>query len=251
MDKDKEYLRKGVVYREVQDEKAKRRGTGFLGFISELDWLMSLELEEGRPLDETKITTGIKISVFSTGFSTALMMHTFTLFGLTIAWIFFLWGLNDNPPKWLIIGGYLFVLFMGLAFKFIVPIWLVDTYYLYPKGVVYTYLEWFIWGFTLGVFLPELGYFFLQLIAEGIVFLLKGTDIYQKIYPYLERYAPQLLSPWWLLVDFLAVLLSFIPPIVLYLYKRYHPLGKYPWLPLDFIPEDSDEKELEKYLKKD
>jgi len=51
MDKNRTYT--STIYDEHRKEKAERRGTGFVGFLSDLDWMLSLELEEGRTIMQT------------------------------------------------------------------------------------------------------------------------------------------------------------------------------------------------------
>lgn len=244
-----DWQQKGVIYRETQDEKAKRRGQGLLGFISELDWLLSLELEEGKPLDETKITTGQKVYIFEIGFLNGLGIHGLVLFGLSLAFILFLYG-TPNAPDWLPYVGWGVVLLIALLIKVLIPWWFLNTYYLYPRGVVYTYLLWFLWGFSLGLFVADFIGLIVSLGIKVILFLFEGTELYQKVFPYIQKYAPQFTSWWWLPVELLMPLLAFAGPFLLWLYKKKKPLGRYPWLPLDFIPDDRNEKELEELLKK-
>jgi hypothetical protein len=244
-----DYQKKGIVYREIQDEKAKRRGTGFLGFISDLDWLLSLELEEGRPLDATKITTGQKVYIFEIGFILGFGVHGAVLFGLTVAFWLFLYG-TQNAPVWISHLGYGVVLLFSLLIKLAIPLWFLETYYLYPRGVIYTYLLWFLWGYAFGLFLPDLGMLLIFLFVKGGLFLVEGTDFYKRIYPYIEKYAPQFTSWWWFIIEFILSFFSFAPPFLLYFWRKLKPLGKYPWLPLDFIPDENSEKELEELLKK-
>ena len=72
-------------YQQHREEQAQKSGTGFLGFISTLDWLRSIELEEGRPLDETKITFAQKVYAFTQGTGFGAGMHSIVLFIVSLS----------------------------------------------------------------------------------------------------------------------------------------------------------------------
>jgi len=232
-------LRKGSLYRETQDELAKRRGSGFLAVISELDWLLALELEQGKPLDENKITTSQKVWVWEKGFLFGLGIHSAVLFSLTISFALYLYAL-DGPP-WLGKFAYAFLLLLSvLILKFGIPLWFLNSYYIYPRGIVTTYLSWLLWGYSFGLFLADLIYFLFSLLSKAIVWILGFSEFWEKIHNFIEKYLPQLTSFWWILADLILLPLSFLPVFLLYYWKRKHPLGRYEWLPLDYVPEDED-----------
>ncbi|GEM_PF-1760705 len=236
---DNDYLRKGVLYRESQDELAKRRGSGFLALISELDWLLALELEQGKPLDENKITTTQKVWVWEKGFLFGLGIHSATLFVLTLSFALYLYALDGPPWVGKVAYGILLLLSV-LILKVAVPLWFLKTYYLYPRGAVATYLSWFLWGYSFGLFLADLMYFIFALLGKATVWLLSLSDFWRSVHSFVEKYLPQFSSFWWLLADLGTLPLAFLPIFLFYRFKRKHPLGRYPWLPLDHLPEEDE-----------
>ena len=235
-----ELLKKGTLYRESQDELAKRRGSGFLALISELDWLLALELEQGKPLDENKITTSQKVWVWEKGFLFGLGIHSAVLFVLTLSMALYLYAL-DGPP-WVGELGYgLLLLFSILVLKVAIPLWFLNTYYLYPRGVVATYLSWFLWGYSFGIFLADLLYFLFILVGKLGIWLVSFSDIWESIHSFVEKYLPQFGSTWWLLADFFNIPLAFLPILLFHRWRKKHPLGRYPWLPLDHLPEEDED----------
>ena len=231
-----------TIQEEHKREKAERRGVGFVGFLSDLDWMLSLELEEGRPLDETKITTAQKFSSFNQGMAFGISLHSAVLFFVSIAFYSLLWSFkieNDILIHLVWLGSVLF----SLAIKIAIPLWLIEDYYIFPRGITYTYLSWFLLGYSIGLFIPEFFYVLLISLFMGIYFVMKSaitSDWWIKAVQIIEKYLPHYADFKWLPVHIFLLTLSFSPYWLLKRYKKKHPMQKYEWMPLDFVPEDEN-----------
>ena len=228
-----------ATYNKHLEEKAERRGTGFVGFLSDLDWTLSLELEEGKPLDETKITTAQKLYYFGQGLSFGGIMHGLVLFGLSFA--FYLWIFSAGVEnEYLIHSIFWIITAFGFGMKVIIPLWILDEYYTFPFGVTYTILAWFIYGYSLGLFIPEFIYSVILTIL-GFGYLILKDLPYEWMFKatvFIQKYLPQYADIRWIPFHFFMAFLSFLPNVVLFIYRKRHPVKKYKWLPLNHIPED-------------
>lgn len=230
-----------TAYEQHKEEKAKRRGTGFVGFLSDLDWMLSLEIEEGRPLDHTKITTAQKFHTFNQGLVFGLALHTPVLFIGSFLIYTLLWSLHIESSWGVHAIWFLSVLF-SLTIKIYLPKWLIDEYYIFPKGITYTYLSWFLAGYTLGLFIPEFIYFiavvtfilFYQVFNEPLMYY----QWWKKASYIIAKYLPHFAELKWIPVHFFLLLLSFSPILLLKLHRKRHPFQETKYMPLDFIPKD-------------
>ena len=231
-----------TIYDEHKREKAERRGTGFLGFLSDLDWMLSLELEEGRPLDDSKITTAQKFFAFNQGFKFGLGIHSAVLFAMNISLYSLIWSFHLENPIWINLIFFVSVLF-SLLVKIAIPIWLLEDYYVFPKGITYTYLSWFLTGYSFGIFVPELIYFISIVILATLYYVFHDINFgqwYITSMQILKKYFSHYIDYKWLPFHFAMLLLSFLPLVIKNWYKKKNPLKSYEWMPLDFIPDDKD-----------
>lgn len=228
-------------YWEHKEEEARKTGTGFLGFISTLDWLKSIEMEEGRPLDETKITFAQKVYAFTQGAAFGSSMHSIVLFLLSLALYSLIYSMHLKNYFAVMFIHFLVMLF-SLMLKLVIPLWMVQDYYLFNRGITYTYLRWFISGYSLGLFIPE---FFYTLFV--VIFIL----IYNAIVPdfmeiekvkivseFLNHYFPQFTSLYFIPVHIIFLFMSYLPSWVLRYMEKKYPVSRYQWMPLDYIPDD-------------
>ncbi len=230
------------VYEQHKQEKAKRRGVGFVGFLSDLDWMLSLEIEEGKPLDETKITTAQKFHTFSQGIAFGLSVHTPVLFIVSSAFYLLLYATPELQNK---IGSsiiFLLTILFSLSVKVLIPKWLIDDYYIFPKGITYTYLSWFLGGYSLGLFIPEFIYFLGILFFMGMFNLVDEPMMYYDWWYSFSEFVKVYLSHFvefkWLPLHFFMLILTFFPIYLLKRHRKKHPFEKKKWMPLDFVPED-------------
>jgi len=224
-------------YNQHLEEKAERRGTGFVGFLSDLDWMLSLELEEGRPLDETKITTAQKLYFLGQGFKFGGSLHALTLFGLSFAFYLVLFTAKIEN-HYVIHGVFWFITAFGFVLKLIIPLWLITEYYTFPRGITYTTLSWFIYGYSLGLFFSELLYtVFLTFLSIGYL-VIRDYDWMYSISIFIDKYLPQYSDIKWIPVHLFFAFMGFLPNLVLKIYRKRHPIKKYKWMPLNHIPEE-------------
>jgi len=238
MDKSRAYS--STIYDEHKKEKAERRGTGFVGFLSDLDWMLSLELEEGRPLDETKITTAQKFWVFNQGLKFGIEIHFAILFLMSIALYSLLWSFKIEN-EWLIHAIFGLNLLFSLAVKLAIPLWLLEDYYVFPKGITHTYLSWFFFGYSIGLFIPEFFYILIISLFMGIYWILKesiDSQWFFSLVQIIDKYLPHYADFKWLPFHFIFLLFSFAPMWLIKIWRKKKPMETYPWTPLDFIPKD-------------
>ena len=229
-----------LLYDEHRNEKAERRGTGFLGFLSDLDWMLSLELEEGRPLDDSKITTAQKFFSFNQGFKFGIGVHSAVLFMMSLALYSLLWSFKIENPI-LIHAIFFGNVFFSLLVKIAIPLWLIEDYYVFPKGITYTYLSWFMVGYSIGIFVPEFVYVMVVALFMGVHWILQDSltaDWFVKVNKIITKYFSHYTDWRWLPFHIFMLFLSFSPYWLLKWWKKRNPLKSYEWMPLDFIPKD-------------
>jgi len=217
-------------------ERAARRGTGFLGFLSDLDWMLSIELEEGKPLDDSKITTAQKMFSFNQGIKFAMGIHSAILFALTPAIYSYIWTLHIQN-EWGVHILFLITIIFSLLVKIAIPLWLIEDYYVYPRGITYTYLSWFIFGYSLGLCIPEFIYLMIITIIAGIYFIFKAS-VQSSWYAVIDKYAGHYLDWQWLLFHYAFFFVNFLPIYLLKKMKKKKPMPYLKWQPLNFIPPE-------------
>lgn len=237
-----------TVYDQHKREKAERRGVGFVAFLSDLDWMLSLELEEGRPLDDTKITTAQKFHVFGQAMAFGFGLHSAILLMMSIAFYSLLWSMHIESQ---IVAHFLWfgVIIFSLLVKFGIPLWLLEDYYIFPKGITYTYLSLFFFGYSLGLFIPELLYFLTILFFMGTYYILDATltmQWWKTFSAFADKYLHHYTSWKYLPVHFLLLVLSFAPMWLLKRWRKKYPIETYPWIPLDFIPDEGGDGNIKK-----
>jgi hypothetical protein len=216
---------------DLHEEKAQREGKGLIGFLSDLDWLKAAELTDGRPLDEAKITTSERLFIFLRGSKLAAGAHF--LIGLAdfVLLILFTWLGFPILAKFL-------SFILEISAKVLLPMYLLKQYYLFPRGLVYTYLKNYLLGMTTTFFI----FGFIAMLLKTIVFafanLLKGTGGgVEKVIDFLEKWYPPVVNPFYFTFEWLMVFLSLFPTIYFYYYVKHHPLIEKPYIPLDYIPK--------------
>lgn len=231
-----------TIYEQHKRERAERRGVGFVAFLSDLDWMLSLELEEGRPLDDTKITTAQKFHIFGQGLGFGFGLHSAILLMMSLAFYSFLWSMHIESQfvAHLLWFG---VIIFSLLVKFGIPLWLLEDYYIFPSGITYQYLSWFFFGYSLGLFIPELIYFFTILFFMGLYTILDITltqQWWKDFSSFADKYLHHYTSWKYIPIHFLLLVLSFAPMFLLRRWRKKYPIESYPWIPLDFIPSEED-----------
>ncbi len=231
----KNYVRK-TAYDKIREEDAQRRGTGFITVLSDLDWYLSLELDEERPLDERKITTNQRLFQILKGVEFGMMMHAGVLMGLSLSVGLLLWSMKVVNP--IIINlAWFYVLFMSLAVKIGISYWLVDRYYIFPKGITYTYLSNFLGGYSVGLFIPEFFMFLFSSVLSFMFFILKEKHITNKFILFIHKYLPHFTDIKFIPINFISLILCFAPIFVLR-FRRKKSTLEAKFMPLDYIPED-------------
>jgi hypothetical protein len=216
---------------DLHEEKAQREGKGFVAFLSDLDWLKAAELTDGRPLDETKITTSEKLFIFLRGSKYAAGSHL--IIGLTDFVLLAIFTYFGFP-----IIAKLFSFMLEISVKVLLPMRLLKQYYLFPRGLVYTYLKNFLSGMTTTLFT----FGFIAMLLKTVIFvfanLLKGTGGgVEKVIDFLEKWYPPVVSPWYFGFEWIMLILSFFPIAYFYHYTKRYPLIEKPYIPLDYIPK--------------
>jgi hypothetical protein len=216
---------------DLHEEKAQREGKGLIGFLSDLDWLKAAELTDGRPLDEAKITTSEKLFIFLRGSKLAGGFHFLIGVFDFVLIIMFTWL---GIPVLSKVVSFL----LELLGKIFLPIYLIKEYYLFPRGLVYTYLKNYLLGLSTTFFI----FGFVSAILKTIIFvfanILKGTGGgIEKIITFLEKWYPPVVNPYYFAFEWLMVFLSLFPVIYFYYYAKKHPLREKPYIPLDYIPK--------------
>jgi len=219
---------------DLHEEKAQREGKGLIGFLSDLDWLKAAELTDGRPLDETKITTSEKLFLFFRGSKLAIGSHF--LIGLADFVLLILFTWLDFPILAKVIS-----FMLEITVKILFPTYLVNQYYLFPRGLVYTYLKNYFLGMTTTFFI----FGFVVMILKTVVFafanLLKGTGGgIEDVIIFLEKWYPPVVNPYYFGFEWIMLLLSFYPTVYFYYYVKHHPLIEKPYIPLDYIPKTDE-----------
>jgi hypothetical protein len=216
---------------DLHEEKAQREGKGLIGFLSDLDWLKAAELTDGRPLDEAKITTSERLFIFLRGSKLAAGSHF--LIGLAdfVLLVLFTWIGFPILAK-------ILSFMLEVAVKIFLPMYLLKQYYLFPRGLVYTYLKNYLLGITTTFFI----FGFIAMILKTVVFafanLLKGTGGgVEKVIDFLEKWYPPVVNPFYFTFEWIMVFLSLFPTIYFYYYVKHHPLIEKPYIPLDYIPK--------------
>jgi hypothetical protein len=216
---------------DLHEEKALREGRGLIGFLSDLDWLKAAELTDGRPLDEAKITTSEKTFIFLRGSKLATGSHF--LIGLAdfVLLVLFTWLGFPILAK-------IFSFMLEISVKVLLPMQLINQYYLFPRGLVYTYLKNYLLGMTVAFFI--FGFITMSLKTLIFVFanLLMGTGGgVEKVIVFLEKWYPPVVNPYYFAFEWIMVFLSLFPTVYFHYYVKRHPLIEKPYIPLDYIPK--------------
>jgi len=233
----KQYIRK-TVDDKVKQEEAQRRGTGFITVLSDLDWYLSLELDEERPLDERKITTNQRLFQIMKGVEFGAMVHAGVLMGLSLSVGLLLWSFKATNPV-IINLAWFYVLGMSLLLKIGIAYWLVDRYYIFPKGITYTYLANFLGGYSVGLFIPELFMFIASSILSFMFFVFHEKHITNKVIVFIHKYFPHFTDVYFIPINFVSLLLCFAPYLILRLRRKKSTLEE-KFMPLDYMPKDDE-----------
>jgi len=234
--------RKQAIRRSVDDaikkEEAQRKGSGIITVLSDLDWYLSLELDEERPLDDKKITTNQRLFQIVKGVEFGTMVHASVLFGLSLSVGVVLWSMHVTSP--LVINlAWFYVLGMSLALKIGVAYWLIDSYYIFPRGITYTYLANFLGGYSVGLFIPEFFLFLFTLFMVFVFYIIKSDHYSNVVIRFIERFFPHFTDPKFIPIDLISLVLCFAPYIML---RRRRKKSGYEtrFLPLDYIPKEDE-----------
>jgi len=98
MSEGKKQATRRAVEDAIKKEEAQRRGSGIITVLSDLDWYLSLELDEERPLDDKKITTNQRLFQIIKGVEFGALVHASVLFGLSVSVGLVLWSAYDKSP---------------------------------------------------------------------------------------------------------------------------------------------------------
>ena len=234
--------RKQAVRRAVDEaikkEEVQRKGSGIITVLSDLDWYLSLELDEERPLDDKKITTNQRLFQIIKGVEFGSIVHAGVLFGLSLSVGLILWSMHVSNPLFISIAWF-YVLGMSLALKLGVAYWLIDRYYIYPRGITYTYLANFLGGYSVGLFIPELLMFGFTVFMIFIFYVMKSKHYSNVVTKFIERYLPHFTDPKFIPIDLISLALCFAPYIMLR--RRRKKFGyETKFLPLDYIPKEDE-----------
>jgi len=233
---------KQAVRRAVDDaikkEEVQRKGSGIITVLSDLDWYLSLELDEERPLDDKKITTNQRLFQIIKGVEFGALVHASVLFGLSLSAGLLLWSTHTTNP--LVINvAWFYVLGMSLVLKIIVAYWLIDRYYIFPRGITYTYLANFLGGYSVGLFIPEFFLFLFTLFMIFMFYIFRSSHYSNALIRFIERYLPHFIDPKFIPIDLISLILCFAPYIMLR--KRRKKSGyETKFLPLDYIPKEDE-----------
>jgi len=233
---------KQAVRRAVDDaikkEEVQRKGSGIITVLSDLDWYLSLELDEERPLDDKKITTNQRLFQIIKGVEFGALVHASVLFGLSLSAGLLLWSTHTTNP--LVINvAWFYVLGMSLVLKIIVAYWLIDRYYIFPRGITYTYLANFLGGYSVGLFIPEFFMFLFSLFMIFMFYIFRSSHYSNALIRFIERYLPHFIDPKFIPIDLISLILCFAPYIMLR--KRRKKSGyETKFLPLDYIPKEDE-----------
>jgi hypothetical protein len=222
----------------IKKEEAQRRGSGIITVLSDLDWYLSLELDEERPLDDKKITTNQRLFQIIKGVEFGSLVHAGVLFGLSLSVGLILWSMHVSNPLVINIAWF-YVLGMSLALKIGVAYWLIDRYYIFPRGITYTYLANFLGGYSVGLFIPEFFMFLFTLFMVFVFYVMKSAHYSNVVTKFIERYLPHFTDPKFIPIDLISLLFCFAPYVIL---RRRRKKSSYEtkFLPLDYIPKEDD-----------
>lgn len=227
---------KRTIYDIHKEERASRSGVGFVAFLSDLDWASSLELEEGRPLDERKVVSSQRYHFFGQGFIFGAGLHSAILFVMNIGFYLLVSSVGDN--SFVAHSIWFGILVLSVMLKIAIPLWLLEEYYVFPKGITYTYLNFFLFGYALGLFAPEFVYFLFVLLFMGLFNILdltiQNSHIWSAVSTFAHKYLLHYISAKYIPVHFLMLVLSFAPLWIFKWWKKTHKTERLPWSPLDF-----------------
>jgi len=233
----KQALRRSVE-EAIKKEEAQRRGSGIITVLSDLDWYLSLELDEERPLDDKKITTNQRMFQIIKGVEFGTLVHASVLFGLSASVGIVLWSMHATNPlainlAWFYVLGMSLVLKIGLAY------WIIDRYYIFPRGITYTYLANFLGGYSVGLFIPEFLMFLFTLFMIFVFYVIKSAHYSNVVTRFIERYFPHFTDPKFIPIDLISLILCFAPYVML---RRRRKKSGYEtkFLPLDYIPKEDE-----------
>jgi len=222
----------------IKKEEAQRRGSGIITVLSDLDWYLSLELDEERPLDEKKITTNQRLFQIIKGVEFGSLVHAGVLLGLSFSVGVVLWSMHVTNPLVINIAWF-YVLGMSLALKIGVAYWIIDRYYIFPRGITYTYLANFLGGYSFGLLIPESLLFLFSLFMIFIFYIIKSAHYSNIVTRFIERYFPHFTDPKFIPINLISLVLCFAPYIML---RRRRKNSSYEtrFLPLDYIPKEDE-----------
>jgi len=234
--------RKQAIRRTVDDaikrEEAQRKGSGIITVLSDLDWYLSLELDEERPLDDKKITTNQRLFQIIKGVEFGSLVHASVLLGLSASVGIVLWSMHATNPfainlAWFYVLGMSLVLKIGLAY------WIIDRYYIFPRGITYTYLANFLGGYSVGLFIPEFLMFLFTLFMIFVFYILRSDHYSNAVTKFIERYFPHFTDPKFIPINLISLALCFAPYFML---RRRRKKTSYEtkFLPLDYIPKEDE-----------
>jgi len=234
--------RKQAARKSVEDaikrEDAQRRGSGIITVLSDLDWYLSLELDEERPLDDRKITTNQRLFQIIKGVEFGALVHASVLFGLSLSAGLLLWSTHATNPLVINIAWF-YVLGMSLALKIGVAYWIIDRYYIFPRGITYTYLANFLGGYSVGLFIPEFFMLLFTLFMIFVFYIMKSAHYSNIVTRFIERYFPHLTDPKFIPINLISLVLCFAPYFML-IRRRKKSSYETKFLPLDYIPKEDD-----------
>jgi hypothetical protein len=222
----------------IKKEEAQRRGSGIITVLSDLDWYLSLELDEERPLDEKKITTNQRLFQIIKGVEFGTLVHASVLFGLSASVGLVLFSMHVKNPLVINIAWF-YVLGMSLALKIGVAYWLIDRYYIFPRGITYTYLANFLGGYSIGLFIPEFSMFLFTLFMILVFYIIKSAHYSNVVIRFIERYFPHLTEPKFIPINLISIALCFAPYFML-IRRRKKSSYETKFLPLDYIPKEDE-----------
>jgi len=222
----------------IKREEALRRGSGIITVLSDLDWYLSLELDEERPLDDKKITTNQRLFQIVKGVEFGSLVHAGVLFGLSLSVGLLLWSMHATSPLVINIAWF-YVLGMSLALKIGVAYWLIDRYYIFPRGITYTYLANFLGGYSFGLFIPEFFMFLFTLFTMFVFYVIKSAHYSNTVIRFIEKFFPHLTDPKFIPINLISLVLCFAPYFML-IRRRKKSSYETKFLPLDYIPKEDD-----------
>jgi len=222
----------------IKREEALRRGSGIITVLSDLDWYLSLELDEERPLDDKKITTNQRLFQIVKGVEFGSLVHAGVLFGLSLSVGLLLWSMHATSPLVINIAWF-YVLGMSLALKIGVAYWLIDRYYIFPRGITYTYLANFLGGYSFGLFIPEFFMFLFTLFTMFVFYVIKSTHYSNTVIRFIEKFFPHLTDPKFIPINLISLVLCFAPYFML-IRRRKKSSYETKFLPLDYIPKEDE-----------